>query len=370
MPPRLIFLIPAFIGKISKGVVLVPLHCTNNTNLQVVKTFPMKQLFAMILAVSLCGCAVAQQAPQVQLLSKELLPQLHRHVIAAQDPTGLYQDPAHRQELFYYALVPPGPIKGAIVLLPGTWDSLEYVLDSNNQLLETAYAQGIATIVVSVNQHLSLADDVLQLMNSSFRDAIERYHIPKDKFVIGGFSMGGLFSLRYAELAKQDPSKTAIVPAAAYSVDGPTDLENLYRHERRQLVRLPGSQEPAYAIREFHDRFGGSPDTVQARYIYYSTYSHDQPDGGNAKYLADLPVRIYNDVDVNWWLDNRGQDLYEMNALDQSALINYLHDRGNKRAEFINAFKKGYRLEGQRHPHSWSIVDAKDCVAWVEQCIQ
>jgi hypothetical protein len=38
---------------------------------------------------------------------------------------------------------------------------------------------------------------------------------------------------------------------------------------------------------------------------------------------------------------------------------------GNKQAEFINPFGKGYRIEGNRHPHSWSIVDPAETIKWV-----
>ncbi len=59
-----------------------------------------------------------------------------------------------------------------------------------------------------------------------------------------------------------------------------------------------------------------------------------------------------------------------MNALDQSAMINYLRRLGNKDAEFINAFGKGYRLDGTRHPHSWSIVDAANCINWIKKIVE
>ena len=76
-------------------------------------------------------------------------------------------------------------------------------------------------------------------------------------------------------------------------------------------------------------------------------------------------MRIYGDVDPNWWMENRNVDMYDLNALDQTAMIQWLEDNGNKKAEFINAFQKGYRLEGNRHPHSWSIVEPNDCIQWI-----
>jgi len=81
--------------------------------------------------------------------------------------------------------------------------------------------------------------------------------------------------------------------------------------------------------------------------------------------LKNTPVRIYDDVDPNWWMANRGVDMYDMNALDQSAMILLLNQMGNRQAEFINPFGKGYRIEGNRHPHSWSIIDPVSTITWI-----
>lgn len=74
---------------------------------------------------------------------------------------------------------------------------------------------------------------------------------------------------------------------------------------------------------------------------------------------------MYCDPDILWALRERNRDYYDMNAADLSAMINFLNLNGNKEAEFIPALGKGYRLDGTRHPHSWSIVDPVDCLNWV-----
>jgi hypothetical protein len=38
---------------------------------------------------------------------------------------------------------------------------------------------------------------------------------------------------------------------------------------------------------------------------------------------------------------------------------------GFKHVELITTENKGYRANGQRHPHSWSIVDGKDLIKWM-----
>jgi hypothetical protein len=249
-------------------------------------------------------------------------------------------------------------------LLPGTWETTEHVLSSTQKLCEYASDQHLAVAVLSVNQRLVLNESVLEIINVLLEDAINRYNLPREPFFMGGFSMGGLFSLRYTELAIQDKTKTAVVPKAVFSCDGPVDLHHLHDNFTAKLDS-PHNGEAQYALREFEQYLGGSPATHREQYVQHSAYSHSEPDGGNARFLANVPTRIYCDVDPEWWIVHRGVDMYDLNALDQTAMIIRLQEMGNRQATFINAFGKGYRIEGYRHPHSWSIVDAVNCVDWL-----
>ncbi|MCB0667904.1 MAG: hypothetical protein KDC80_18890 [Saprospiraceae bacterium] len=302
-------------------------------------------------------------------LDKQYLDVIKRNLISKTDRTNLYVNDRNQSELFYYSLVPAKPIKGVVVLLPGTWDRVEYTLSSAKNLCQQAFDNHIAVISPSINQRLTLNDEVLGFINSVFQDSFQKYSLPKDKVIIGGFSMGGLFSLRYTELAVQDKNKTAITPIAAFSVDGPTDLESMYHTFEVALERSPNKTEPSYALSEFRKHIGGNPETNRENYLFFSAFSYSEKDGGNAKYLDSIPVRIYNDVDVNWWLENRNTDLYGMNALNQSAMIGFLNRIGNHQAEFINSFGKGYRIDGTRHPHSWSIVDPSEFMNWAKKVL-
>jgi hypothetical protein len=46
-------------------------------------------------------------------------------------------------------------------------------------------------------------------------------------------------------------------------------------------------------------------------------------------------------------------------------MINLLQLKGNKEAELIVTQDKGIRLNGRKHPHSWSIMDSEDCLIWI-----
>jgi pimeloyl-ACP methyl ester carboxylesterase len=302
-------------------------------------------------------------------LRPDCLQHLHKEVVFNSDSSDYYVQDNAAKQLYYHAIVPEGKIKGAVVLLPGTWETTEHLISSNQKLCELAYDNNIVIIVPSINQRLTMTKGVVNILNGLLNNAIKQYDIPKDKFVIGGWSMGGLFSLRYTELANENSGATAIRPVAVFSCDGPCDLENVYGNFQRKVAKFPGAFEPTYGIKELESYCGGNPVQVQKQYIYYSCYSHSQKDGGNAKFLKNTPVRIYDDVDPNWWMANRDVDMYDMNALDQSAMILLLRDAGNKNAEFINAYGKGYRIEGNRHPHSWSIVEPVDTIKWISKYI-
>lgn len=298
-------------------------------------------------------------------LNQTCISHLKKNTLYPKDSLELYVNDNNVKQLYYHAIIPEKEVKGAIILMPGTWETTEHLLSSNAKLCELAYKNNLAVVALSINQRLTLLKEIQGIMNTLIADCVTRYRIPKDKIVMGGWSMGGLFALRYTELSYQDSSLTAIQPAAVFSCDGPCDLVNIYDMFQRKLLKVPNSSEPMYGIQELEKYCSGTPAEQLQNYQYYSCYSHALRDGGNAKYLNHIPVRIYDDVDPVWWLENRKLDMYEMNALDQSAMILLLNEMGNERAEFINPFGKGYRIEGNRHPHSWSIVEPNDCMKWV-----
>jgi hypothetical protein len=135
-------------------------------------------------------------------LDSAYLALLQRRVIPIRDTTNIYIGDASSMELFYYALVPSDSVRGTLVLLPGTWESPEYVLSSNKQLVQLALKNHLAIIVPSLNQRLTLNQVILDFLNSVFKDAIGQYKLPADKCILGGFSMGGVMSIRLKTAVK------------------------------------------------------------------------------------------------------------------------------------------------------------------------
>ena len=62
-------------------------------------------------------------------------------------------------------------------------------------------------------------------------------------------------------------------------------------------------------------------------------------------------------------------DFTDLNITDGAAMINWLRSMGNKRAELIVALGTGYK-HNVRAPHSWSIIDGKELVQWMNSIRQ
>ena len=301
-------------------------------------------------------------------LNETLSKNLEKNTIEIVDETYLYINDGISNELFYYALKPKGKIKGTLILLPPTAQKVEDVINNNIKLCELAFEKGILLIIPSINYNLYLDKITMDFLNTPFKKAISKYQAPKDKFVIGGFSLGGMNAIRYVELSKENPDLTSIQPVAVYGIDPPLDWARIYysfqRTKELNFSEVAVNEATDY-LAKLDEQFGGSPKEVPNIYSKHSMYSKTVKDGGNATFLIDTPVRIYSDPDIDWHLKERQTDFYDINALDQTAMINELRISGNENAEFINALGKGYRLNGMRHPHSWSIAEPNGLMDWI-----
>ena len=159
---------------------------------------------------------------------------------------------------------------------------------------------------------------------------------------------------------------------AVATVDSPLDFERLWD----AAAMTVGDSASGGNIAEAHlmqqaiaAMTGGSPATHRTGYVSASPLLDHQPDGGNAHWLAHIAVRAYTEPDVQWWIDNRLADYHQMNSTDAAALIKRLRMQGNAAAELITTTGKGYRADGRRHPHSWSIVDQTGLAAWVAHAL-
>lgn len=269
---------------------------------------------------------------------------------------------------YYIQLKPPtDKVIGVLLLLPGYGEKAESIFPSS-KLFNTAYANNIWTIAMAGGEKLYADEKVLDKLNRGLADLLRRNPtIPKDKFIIGGFSAGGTISLRYAEYSIENSAKTPVVLKGVFAVDSPIDLVDIWEYFQREIKKNysdAGVFEAKFVSEQMKKEIG-TPATNPTKYNELTPFNHRLTEAGNEKHLKNMAVRVYHDVDIEWQLKQRRRSLFDSNELSSSELINRLLLMGNERAEFMTSKQPGMRSNGMRHPHSWSIVDEVECIQWI-----
>lgn len=312
-------------------------------------------------------------------LDNSYLSLLKKQTVAIKNTWATYGNINKEDNLFYYTLVPKKQIQAVLILFPSYGETAENVISCNKILMQKACSKNILTVVVAANSNNTLETDTTakRFFDVVFEDIVINYKAPKDKFILGGLSLGGMNALQYTEMSRNPKCTTSIKPLAVIGVDPPVDMIDLYNGAKNAIVKYEKegdklSESKKMALREdyfivddFKKLYGGSPEEFPEKYVECSMFTRNSDDGGNAKYLINVPVRLYWDPDIVWQLKNKSRDYYDMNAANLSAMTNFLMQSGNKRAEFIPAIGKGFRVDGTRHPHSWSIVEPTECIKWI-----
>jgi hypothetical protein len=261
---------------------------------------------------------------------------------------------------------------GLLVLIPGgaaTPDEYTAGGGSPSTLPQRLSGQQVVTIVPSAGDYSHwLEDGWLKHLDAIVAETLTTHRIPADRVLVGGISSGGTAAVRYAEFCAARRSRSGVRIRGVFAVDAPLDFGRFWRGEMLAIRRGAHPRfvgEAKAVLADMRRVLGGSPDDEPARYLKMSPFSAFAEGGGQARVLAGVPVRLYTEPDIHWWMENRKVDYYSMNALDAAGLVLQLQLLGNRQAELITTQGRGVRPDGTRHPHSWSIVDETDLQAWI-----
>lgn len=283
----------------------------------------------------------------------------------AQNIEKVYLNPNETNKNHYTILYPPTkPYAGYVVIIPGFGETAESVLKQTD-LLKLSANSGLLTVVPTLHEGSTSfgIDSMSQVsLEKIIQDVRQKNGLTNERLFLGGFSIGGSCAITYAQNGK-------IKPTAIFAIDPPVDFEQLYNSAKRDLrlsVNEPPNRENQYLISRIERVFGGSPNTAPANYHKLSPYSYSDTSQSAIKKLINMPIRIYAEPDIAWWMEQRGSDYTSMNVSSCSAMINELNQLGNKEAKLMISQNKGYRKpNNQRHPHAWSIVDNMELIEWM-----
>lgn len=267
-----------------------------------------------------------------------------------------------------------GKARGLLVLVPGYNDDATGLGREGPDVARHLRTQGVTTVVVAPSPPTLFYDAAsVRALDSLVAELRAAAGVPASAVVIGGLSAGGVAAVQLGGLCARGPCATGGPLGGVFEVDAPLDMLRMWRGEQLTLQRNnPRSNvtEARLVMDAIRGALGGDPEQATAAYAERSPLAAFLPEGGNARHLRATPVRAYTEPDVAWWIEQRGTDYYAMNALDAAALINQLRQLGNRRAELVLTTGRGYRPDGRRHPHSWSIVDEADLARWVVSLVE
>lgn len=282
----------------------------------------------------------------------------------------VYLNPNDSTANLYIAMQPAKqPASGILFLIPGMFQKPQDVL-LQTSLPNLAVRQGLFVIIPTFKTGISSLgiDTATQAsMVEIINHVKKKYSLSNQRLYVGGFSIGGTCAIKYAELALNGSDRTK--PSAVFAIDSPLDFESMYNTAKREL-RFAGTDkelaaENQYILNRLEKEFGGAPSDVLTAYHKGSVYSFTDTAQQAIRSLVNLPLRLYTEPDIHWWLE-QGVDYSGMNAFGFAALTNELKRMGGKKVALITTTNRGFRKPGsRRHPHSWSIVEPNDLVRWL-----
>ena len=298
--------------------------------------------------------------------------EFERVAISSTDTSELYVNDQDSSEIFYYKFVPKNKVKGVLVILPSGGELLENTL-RQIELHKLAVKKDILVVVPSINWGTDSKDEAFRILDKIFHEIVIKYKVSKDNFIIGGLSNGAILALTYAEKAVKNPDSFYLIPKGIFALDAPLDEARFYKYCEREMARNNNEaalNEANWIKNNYDAKYGGSPDKFSQKYIENSIYSYGAVEGGNAKYLKNMPLLMFTDLDTDWLINERSRDLYDWNGIDIVSMINQLKIMGNKNAKVIVSHGKGVKLDGSKNPHSWSIMDNQLCIKWMEEVLE
>jgi len=257
----------------------------------------------------------------------------------------------------YYSTQSNTKLKGILILLPSFGEKARDIFDKTTfpQLLTD---NGYLTIIPEINNTLFADQYTIDQLNQVIKTQTAKYNI--HTFVIGGLSSGGAIAARYAEyLLSKD---TSSVIKGVFAIDSPLDLTRIYESALRKIhYSCRGVvMKEGYSIKnQLETALGGPPNAQASAYVKYSSFTTTLADGGNAKFLKYIPIRLYCEPDLDFVKRTYCNDLQldDINAFDLENLNKYLVKIGNDKAQYITTMDKGF--------HTWNIIEPNNLVDWI-----
>ena len=264
----------------------------------------------------------------------------------------------------YELYKPTKKIKATLVLFGGFPENAEDI-KREFKILENAKNNGISVLFMNYNRKLWLGKNELLQLSEELENIFKANKLSNNNIYIGGFSSGGNMALLISDFLTSGNSD--LIPKGVFIIDSPIDLAALYNTAQKNVERdLSNSttEESTWLLETLGKEFG-NPNKNISNYESFSVYTSETNNIDNIKHLKNTKIRLYTEPDTLWWKEKTMAKYDEMNAYYIKSLSESLKKFEFKDVEYIPTENKGYRSNGEHHPHSWSIIDREDLINWM-----
>jgi hypothetical protein len=225
--------------------------------------------------------------------------------------------------------------------------------------------EGITTLLLDYNQKLFLTEPEKIDLAKTLNSILNNNKVVNENIYIGGFSSGGNMAIILSNFLLK--TKNSISPKGVFAIDSPVDLEQLYKNALIDIKKNANSEaaEEGKFIVELLDDKIGRLNKYYEKYKLLSPYLFSCNATNNIEYLKDIKTRLYSEPALDWQLKIKNRKYEELNCYQVEKLHNSLLNLGSKKIEFIKTEKLGMRSNGERNPHSWSIVERESFIKWI-----
>lgn len=231
--------------------------------------------------------------------------------------------------------------------------------------LKNIEKDGVTTLLLDFNQKLYLTNkekiEYAKIINS----ILDKNKIKKENIFIGGFSSGGNISIILSNFLLK--TKDIIQPTGAFAVDSPLDLEELYNGAKKDIEKniSEDAVNEGFFLVELLEKEIGKPNENIEKYEEFSPYLMSSNSTTNIEFLNTIKIRLYCEPDLEWQQKNRSRKYEDLNAYKLEKTYNSLLNLGSNTVEFVKTENKGVRANGEKHPHSWNIVERESLLKWM-----
>ena len=266
----------------------------------------------------------------------------------------------------HYHILKPTNKADAVLFLFGGYPETPKQIQQEFDIKSLAVSHNVTVIYMNYNMKLWLETEDKKLLSKRMSSIIKENKLASKNIFIGGFSSGGNVAFLIGNYLSEN-IVLGFKPKGIFLIDSPIDLVALYKSSVKNIVRDFSDvsvNESTHLIETLSSRFGNPTDGFK-NYEQHSVFTSLTDNIKNLAYLKNTKIRLYTEPDYEWWKTNRRSDPDQLNAFYIQKLSSILKENNFENVEYIPTEDKGFRSNGVRHPHSWSIVEKEEFMKWL-----